>query len=217
VDALILSVPAVRFRLSSIEATEVDDRLRELFADASRLAPYLHAPLQSGSDRVLKRMGRSWYAARSYESSVHRIVGGRSVFGLGADIICGFPGETEDDHRQTLALVERLPFTALHVFPYSARPGTASTRLGSPVGSVDIHRRCAELREVGASKSAGYRASRVGGRADIVVTAAGEGLTEDYLTARISDPSIRRRERFTATLDECQGTLTAIPIAAHSG
>jgi len=168
VDALVLNVPRVRFRLSSLEATEVDDRLRELVSEGTRLAPYLHAPLQSGSDRVLRRMGRSWYSRASYESHVMEIVGARSVFGLGADIICGFPGETEEDHHLTVAVVERLPFTSLHVFPYSPRPGTASLRLPDHVGSPVIDRRTTELRELAMRKSTAYRASRAGGRADVV-------------------------------------------------
>jgi threonylcarbamoyladenosine tRNA methylthiotransferase MtaB len=212
VKELIVHVPRVRYRLSSLEATEVDDKLRELFSDGSRLAPYLHAPLQSGSDRVLKRMGRSWYTASRYESSVERVIGDRTVFGLGADIICGFPGETEEDHGQTVSLVERLPFTSLHVFPYSPRPGTASERLAGEVRSAEIHKRSAELRELGRRKSAAYQESRSGGRADVVATAAGEGLTEDYLSVGISAPSIRRRDRFEATLADYAGRLTASPV-----
>lgn len=211
VEGLIARVPAVRFRLSSLEATEVDDRLCELLADGSRLAPYLHAPLQSGSDRVLKRMGRHWYTARMYEASVQHIVGARPVFGLGADIICGFPGETEDDHRSTLALVKRLPFTSLHVFPYSARPGAVSSRLGEDVGSADIERRCVELREVSQRKASQYRALRVGGNADVVAVSADDGVTEDHLSVAIAGSGIRRRDRFNAKLALWNEKLTAIP------
>lgn len=200
VEALITAVPAVRFRLSSLEATEVDDRLRELLAGPSRLVPWLHAPLQSGSDRVLKRMGRHWYTASTYEASIERIIGSRRVFGLGADVICGFPGETEEDHRQTLALVERLPFTSLHVFPYSPRPGAAALRLSGVVGSNEIDRRCSKLREVSGRKAANYRELRAGDCADVVAVSAGEGLTEDNLPVVISSPVIRRRDRFAATL-----------------
>jgi threonylcarbamoyladenosine tRNA methylthiotransferase MtaB len=200
VEELITSVPLVRFRLSSLEATEVDSRLLELMGDAARLAPYLHAPLQSGSDRVLKRMGRHWYTARKYEAAVDRIIASRPLFGLGADVICGFPGETEADHHQTRALIERLPFTSLHVFPYSARPGAAASRLRGEVGSSDIARRCAELREVGARKTASYKTLRAQGSADVVAIAAQEGLTEDNLSVGISSAKIRRRDRFTARL-----------------
>lgn len=213
VSRLIESVPSVRFRLSSLEATEVDDRLRELFGDPRRLAPYLHAPLQSGSDRVLKRMGRSWYTARSYESSVERILHRNAFFGLGADVICGFPGETEEDHRLTTAMVERLPFTSLHVFPYSPRPGTASLRLGPAAASEDIRRRCEELREMSKRKASIYKVLRDSTQSDIVVTMPGEGLTEDYLSVTVTNPAIRRRARFEATLTLQSGQLTATPTS----
>jgi len=216
VSRLIESVPSARFRLSSLEATEVDDTLRELFGDRRRLAPYLHAPLQSGSDRVLKRMGRSWYTARTYASSIERIIGRDRFFGLGADVICGFPGETEDDHRLTVAIVERLPFTSLHVFPYSPRPGTASLRLGPPVGSEDIRRRCEELREISERKAIVYRKLRHGTGSDVVVTKRGEGLTEDYLSVAVSDSAIRRRARLDATLTLQSGLLIATPTSMPS-
>ena len=210
VEALVTGIPRVRFRLSSLEATEVDDRLCNLMTDPSRLAPYLHAPLQSGSDRVLKRMGRHWYTARSYQTSIERIIGSRTVFGLGADIICGFPGETEDDHLQTVALVERLPFTSLHVFPYSPRPGAVASRLGDTVGSTEVDRRCSNLREISRRKASKYSDLRAGQQADVVAISTDEGLTEDYLTVGISAPHIRRRDRFDATLMFGSERLTAV-------
>jgi threonylcarbamoyladenosine tRNA methylthiotransferase MtaB len=211
VGALISSIPEVRFRLSSVEATEVDDRLAALFCDApSRLAPHLHAPLQSGSDRVLRRMGRNWYDARSYSDAVLRLAEGKRAFGLSADVIAGFPGETDDDHRLTVDLIERLPFTALHVFPYSARPGTAATRLGHDVPGPVIRRRAMELRAIAQRKGAGYAASRDGGACDVVVIERGKGLTEDYLSVSVSDETIPRRARFNGVLSH-RGGLTATP------
>jgi threonylcarbamoyladenosine tRNA methylthiotransferase MtaB len=209
VEALISRVPSVRFRLSSLEATEVDDRLRELFSDGTRLAPYLHAPLQSGSDRILKRMGRHWYSAASYASSIEQLTAHRHVFGLGADIICGFPGETDDDHRATVELVERLPFTSLHVFRYSPRPGTAALRLPDQVGSVVAENRASELRDLASRKAAAYRVSRTGAIADVVAITPREGLTEDYLSVDVSGATVRRRDRFPARLREHEGRLTA--------
>src|SRR5207245_6648107 len=104
-EALVTAVPEVRFRLSSIEATEVDDRIARLLIEAPKhLAAHLHAPLQSGSNRVLKRMGRHWYTAESYRARIEWLaerLGG--VFGLGADIIAGFPGEAAAAHRATVA------------------------------------------------------------------------------------------------------------------
>jgi threonylcarbamoyladenosine tRNA methylthiotransferase MtaB len=149
-EALITAVPSVRFRLSSIEATEIDDTLaRLLIEEPRRLAPYLHAPLQSGSNRVLRRMGRHWYTAESYRARLDWLAERLPVFGLGADVIAGFPGETDADHQETMTLLRALPFTALHVFPYSPRPDTAATRLGDDVPAGAIRVRAAELRTLG--------------------------------------------------------------------
>jgi len=213
VRRLIRDVPAVRFRLSSVEASEVDDELRELFGEPSRLAPHLHAPLQSGSDRVLKRMGRHWYTKSSYARAVERITRDQKVFGLGADVIAGFPGESDDDHRETIEFVQSLPFTYLHVFPYSARPGTAATRLSGQVDGALIRSRSAELRAAGEALSLTYRAGRVGGTGDVVVIRADrrEGLTEDYLEVDLDGPRLPRGTRLTARLIEGQHRLIATP------
>ena len=215
-ERLVIDVPSVRFRLTSVEASEVDGRLEELFVgDPLRVAPHLHAPLQSGSDRVLKRMGRHWYTRSSYSDAAERISARREVFALGADIITGFPGETDADHRETVSLVNDLPFTYLHVFPYSARPGTAALKMGLDVPAAVSRERAAELRALGESKAAAHRARRAGGRADVVVVGDGakrEGLTEDYLTVSIADPSVPRRSRFQARLSCPPSTsrLTAV-------
>src|SRR3989338_10320911 len=97
------------------------------------------------------------------------------VFGLGADIMLVFPGETEADHRRTVELVQSLPFTYLHVFPYSERPGTAGGRLGVPVEPRITARRSAELREIGLAKGAAYRAGRDGQAADVVINGRSHG------------------------------------------
>jgi len=219
VESLVRQVRGVRFRLSSLEATEVDDRLRELLrSDDGRLTPHLHAPLQSGSDRILRRMGRHWYTASTYTAAVNSLVGDRSVFGLGADVLCGFPGETEEDHRATLALVEHTPFTYLHVFPFSMRPGTAATRLGAGVPAPVIEQRAAELRATARQKADAYRARRAGGAADVVVTRGGarcEGITEDFLTIRIAHP-VPRGSRLRARLTNEAGSLLGTPEAVES-
>jgi threonylcarbamoyladenosine tRNA methylthiotransferase MtaB len=186
-EALIGAVPGVRFRLSSIEATEVDDTIARLLIEAPRhLAAHLHAPLQSGSDRILKRMGRHWYTAGSYRARLEWLAERMPVLGLGADIIAGFPGETDADHRATLALVEALPFTYLHVFPYSERPGAAAARLPQPVAPALVRDRARDLRELGEAKQRAYRVRRLGQRADAVVCGRREGkvevLTGDYLS-----------------------------------
>jgi threonylcarbamoyladenosine tRNA methylthiotransferase MtaB len=185
-ETLVERVPAVRFRLSSVEATEVDDRLLDLMTSMpDRLAPHLHAPLQSGSDRVLKRMGRHWYTASEYCRRVERMAAQLPRFGLGADVMVGFPGESDTDFAATREVVARLPFTYLHVFPYSERPTAVAQRLGPTVDSQVARDRSAALRALAAEKGAAYRRRRAGEQADIVTLArrAGryEGLTEDYL------------------------------------
>jgi threonylcarbamoyladenosine tRNA methylthiotransferase MtaB len=213
---LVHDVPSVRFRLSSIEATEIDDALIDLFVGApQQLVPHVHAPLQSGADRVLRRMGRHWYSAAGYASAVERLAAKMPVFGLGADVIAGFPGETQQEHEATLALIERLPFTYLHVFPYSRRPGTAADRLRDHLPSRVVGARAAELRALAERKALAYRASRSGGSADVIVIggrAEREAVTGDYLSVLLAEPSVPRGARFTARLALERDRLIAVPV-----
>src|SRR5712664_4105758 len=189
-EALVSAVPSVRFRLSSIEATEVDDTIARLLIEApAQLAAHLHAPLQSGANRILKRMGRHWYTAESYRARLEWLAERLPVFGLGADIIAGFPGERDAEHHETVALVEALPFTYLHVFPYSERPGAAAGRLGERVPPGAIRERARELRETGEVKARGYRARR-----------QGQLLTEDYLSVYLPTDQWNGRPRFEVTV-----------------
>jgi threonylcarbamoyladenosine tRNA methylthiotransferase MtaB len=201
-QALVERVPLVRFRLSSLEATEVDAQLFELLvSDPLRVAPYLHAPLQSGSDRLLRRMGRHWYTSESYARAIERLAARLPVFGLGADVIVGFPGETDDDFAATVSLVERLPFTYLHVFTYSPRPGTAATRLPDHVPLALAQQRSSHLRHVSEAKGQAYRSSRVGTSADAIVISsapAREAMTEDYLSLPLRGDTRPRGDRFSA-------------------
>jgi threonylcarbamoyladenosine tRNA methylthiotransferase MtaB len=213
-ERLVRDVPTARFRLSSIEATEVDARLSELLVGAPRhLAPHLHAPLQSGSDRLLKRMGRHWYTASSYASAIERLASRMPALGLGADVITGFPGETDADHRATMTLVEQLPFTYLHVFPFSARPGTAALRLPDPVAPAVADRRASALRALADRKTAECLSARDGTMADVIaigpVGPHRVGLTSDYLDVRLAGSSAPRGARFDAKLALVDGQLSA--------
>lgn len=219
-SALVTRVPTVRFRLSSVEATEVDGALAELLTGApGRVTPYLHAPLQSGSDPVLRRMGRHWYTAAEYVTAVTTLVRDSPVFGLGADLIAGFPGETDSDHAATCALVESLPFTGLHVFPYSPRPGTAAMQLAGGVPESIRRQRAADLRAIGERKAAAYATRRTGGTADVIVIGHDgghrDGLTEDYLAVDLPEPAPARGTRFRARLGPggSRRGLVAMPIA----
>jgi threonylcarbamoyladenosine tRNA methylthiotransferase MtaB len=158
-------------------------------------------------------MGRHWYTAARYARAIETLIAPHAVFGLGADVIAGFPGETDEDHRATGALVSSLPFTYLHVFPYSVRPGTAAERLPGRLPGYVIEARARELRALGEQHATRYAASRSGGMADVVVVRgdAREGLTEDYLTVAIDGVAAGRGQRLTRRLDLVEGRLVARP------
>jgi threonylcarbamoyladenosine tRNA methylthiotransferase MtaB len=216
VEQLVTAVPRVRFRLSSIEATEIDDRLEEIMVgNPDRLAPHIHAPLQSGSDRLLKRMGRHWYRARTYRRRLESLAAKLPRFGLGADVMVGFPGETHADFSSTFDLLQDLPVTYLHVFSYSERAGTAATRLGSLVEPRVSRSRSAELRALATEKARSYRTRRDAGLADVVILSrsAGryEGLTGDYLKVYLATDTVPP-VRFGAELRLEEEMLLASPI-----
>ena len=195
---------APRFRLGSIEATEIDDGMLDVLAGSGgRLAPHLHMPLQSGADPVLRGM-RRWHTREQYRRRALEIAARISPLGLGADIITGFPGESPADHADTVALVRELPFTYLHVFPYSPRDGTAAARLGGRVPERVSRERGRELRALAGEKAAGYARGRAGDTAEVVLEGSGgTALTGDYLrvaveAARAPDPSILHRGRLSA-------------------
>jgi threonylcarbamoyladenosine tRNA methylthiotransferase MtaB len=125
------------------------------------MARHFHMPLQSGSDRILGAMHR-WYRAEHYARRAELVREHLPHAAIGADVIAGFPGETEDDHRATLALIERLPLTYLHVFSFSARPGTPAAELRNQNSEGVIDRRAGELRAFGEKKKAAFQANQVG-------------------------------------------------------
>lgn len=186
VALLLDKVEGVRFRLGSVEATEVDDDLLALLTTSGeRLAPHLHMPLQSGADPVLRSM-RRWHTRDQYRRRSLEIAGRVAPLGLGADIITGFPGETDADHADTRRLVEELPFTYLHVFPFSPRDGTPAAELPDPVPQRVAGERSRDLRELAQAKAVTYRRGRVGGRASVVVEGkGGTALTGDYLRVSV--------------------------------
>ena len=183
---LLNEVPGVRFRLGSVEATEIDDLLLDLLEKSGGwLAPHLHMPMQSGSDQVLARMQR-WHTRDMYRARVLEVAARVPVLGLGADVIAGFPGETSDDHQDTLSLIEELPFTYLHVFRFSPRMRTAAAEMPDQVTQRIAGERSRELRELGVEKGGAHRARRVGGWADVIPEGdGGRGLTGDYLRVEV--------------------------------
>lgn len=189
---LLDEVPDVRFRLGSIEATEIDDLMVDLLADSGgRLVPHLHVPMQAGSNRVLRNM-RRWHTREQYRDRLFEIVERLPYLGLGADVIVGFPGETEEDFLDTVDLVESLPFTYLHVFPYSERDGTAAADMTDKIRGDIKAERSRRLRDLARQKGIAYQRQRAGQAAEIVVEDNHYGVTEDYLRVRLTgDPDKR--------------------------
>jgi threonylcarbamoyladenosine tRNA methylthiotransferase MtaB len=181
-----------QLRFSSIEPQDVTEEFVALVASSSRIAPHFHVPLQSGSDKILKAMHR-WYRASHYAERIKLIRSQLPHAAIGADVIVGFPGESAEDFRATRGLIEALPFTYLHVFSFSARPGTGAEALGEKVNENTIHERARALRALGRVKGAEFRASqsRVG-RVVRALTLARKGdgyteaLTANYLKVRIA-------------------------------
>lgn len=150
-----------RLRISSIEPLDVTQDLIALFASTDRIAQHFHMPLQSGSDRILAAMHR-WYRAEHYARRIELIRERLPHAAIGADVIAGFPGEPQSDHDATLAFIERLPFTYLHVFSFSSRPGTRAEKLPDQLPPAVVKQRARELRALGEAKSAAFRRSQIG-------------------------------------------------------
>jgi threonylcarbamoyladenosine tRNA methylthiotransferase MtaB len=151
----------VHLRISSIEPLDVTLDLIDLFAANDRIAPHFHMPLQSASNHILAAM-RRWYRAEHYARRVELIHDRLPNAAIGADVIAGFPGETEEDHATTMRFIEERPFTYLHVFSYSLRPGTRATALPGHLSGEIIKRRARELRGLGEAKSGKFRQSQIG-------------------------------------------------------
>ncbi len=150
-----------RLRVSSIEPLDVTRDMVALFASSDRLAPHFHMPLQSASNRILAAMHR-WYRAEHYARRVEFIRELLPHAAIGADVITGFPGEREEEHAATLRFIEDLPFTYLHIFSYSQRPGTKAATLPNQLSGSVIKRRARELRALAAAKAAAFRNSQMG-------------------------------------------------------
>jgi threonylcarbamoyladenosine tRNA methylthiotransferase MtaB len=188
VRVLLAETGVERLRLSSIEPMDLGDDLLELMASSPRIAPHVHAPLQTGSDRILRRMHRK-YRPRHYAD---RILKARALMpdaAIGADVMVGFPGETEADFEDNRRFIEQLPFTYLHVFTYSARPGTPAATDSEQVPVAERKRRNRELRELAAAKNLAFRQS-MAGRSLSAVTLEEEraALSGNYLKVELAGP-----------------------------
>ena len=214
VRRLLRAVPELpRLRLSSLDAVEVDPELERLLLSEERVMPHLHLSLQAGDDLILKRMARRHNRAQAIELC-RRLRAGRPDMVFGADLIAGFPTENEAQFQNTLSLVDDCGLTYLHVFPYSARPGTPAARMPQVPGDVR-RRRAAVLREAGASALAGFLASRVGGAHHMLLERPGQGRSEQFALIHLEHPAagpdkgIVKVDIVAATHDRLIGRLAA--------
>ena len=190
-----------RLRISSIDQVEVDRDLLDIIADQPRLMPHLHLSLQSGDDLILKRMKRrhSRADALAFCSEVRRL---RPDVTFGADLIAGFPTETEDMFARSQDLVEACDLTFLHVFRYSARPGTPAARMPQVAPEV-IRQRASRLRATGEAALQRRLAFEVGAVRDVLIESAAQGRTEHFLPVAIAG--------------ETPGAVRRLRIAGHDG
>ena len=204
-----------QLRFSSIEPQDVTEDFVALVAASPRIAPHFHVPLQSGSDRILRAMHR-WYRAAHYAERIQLIRHLLPDAAIGADVIAGFPGETDEDFAATFDFIAQLPFTYLHVFSFSARPGTKAADLGAPVpppSPANVPALCARS---ASRKSAAFRESAIGPKYVRALTLARggdtwtEALTGNYLKVRVegrlpANRLVRSAHRVPAQ-QECRNT-----------
>lgn len=198
-----------RLRLSSVEPMDWSDDLLELVASSPRIAKHVHAPLQSGSDQVLRRMHRK-YRPRHYEERIRKARAWMPDAAIGADVMTGFPGETTEEFQESRAFIDSLPFTYLHVFTYSERPGTPAAESSHPVAHEIRKERNRNLRELAAAKNLEFR-RRMIGRALSVVTLAEGALSDNFLKVELASPRSANQ-----LIDVKIGSVSGAGLREHS-
>jgi threonylcarbamoyladenosine tRNA methylthiotransferase MtaB len=183
-----------RIRLSSIEPGELDSDIVRLAAASTRICPHFHVPLQSGDDEILGKMGRP-YSAEAFEALIFDLRRQIPDAAIGADLLVGFPGETEASFERTRSLIERTPLTYLHVFPFSARPGTPAFHFDGRIPSEEVQERCRQLRKIGRKKRMAFLDALVGRRLSALVESKRDpksghlkATTPNYATVLLEGP-----------------------------
>lgn len=185
----IVHIPKLhRLRISSIEATELNDRVLKLLENNSVIANHLHVPLQSGSKNVMKAMNRK-YQKEEYEEIINKIRSIRPDISISTDVIVGFPGETEEDFIESYEFCKRIGFSKIHVFPYSLRNGTAAAKFKNQVDSKIKKERVKKLTELSNELEEEYMKKFIGKEIEVLVerTSDGEsfGHTSNFLLVKI--------------------------------
>lgn len=205
------NIGSARLRLSSLEPQFVTRKFIEWCANQPQICQHFHFAVQSGSDRVLDLMNRG-----RLDSDLWRCLQDlrrrRPEFSVGADVMTGFPGETEGDFRDTLELIESIPFTYLHVFPFSERPGTTATRLSDSVPVPERLKRAKNLRKLDSYLRRGFAEVNAGTRQDMVMIRRNsddrrEGLTSNYLKVFFPANRTGRKPRFMTTIGTSEAKI----------
>ena len=189
IRAILDQTPLQKLRISSVEPMDWSDELIELVATSGRIAKHAHVPMQSGSDAVLRRMHRK-YRPWHYREKILKIRSAMPTAAIGADVMVGFPGETEAEFNETRTMIEGLPLSYLHVFTYSARPGTPAAEQPGQVPMAVARERNRVLREIASKKKAAFMRSLVGTVVEAITLQSGgadftEALTDNYLKMKI--------------------------------
>ena len=185
-EAILRDTAVARLRISSVEPMDWSDALIDLIASEPRLAQHVHLPLQSGSDSVLKRMFRK-YRTRHYANRLELVSKLIPDAAIGADVMTGFPSETEAEFAETVRFIEQQPFTYLHVFTYSERPATLAAERGAPVPMELRRERTRILRELADSKNRAFRRRLLGKTLSAVtLEQRGLALTSNFLRVEMS-------------------------------
>jgi threonylcarbamoyladenosine tRNA methylthiotransferase MtaB len=217
VRALLEHTGIEKIRISSVEPMDWSDDLISLVAGSPRIAKHAHVPLQSGSDRILRRMHRK-YRPWHYAEKIRKIHEAMPDAAIGADVMVGFPGETDELFEESHSFIEHLPFTYLHVFTYSSRPGTPSAVMPDQVPVHVARERNRVLRELAAEKNLQFRRSFIGRSLDVITLQAGgdgwtEALSDNFLKVKISGR--HEANQWMKVQVEGTGDETLVALALH--
>lgn len=196
-----------RLRISSIEITELDEEFLDLLESEPRIAPHLHIPLQSGSNGVLRRMGRPYDTEAYYTElkEIRRRVPGISV---STDLMVGFPGETAEEFQETLAFLKRCEFSFLHVFPFSVRNGTAAEKMKDQIDPETKKQRASQCLKLSNELNLAYRKSLVGKEVDVLLETETSGLSGQYVEVTMERP-YKKGRMIKAVIREADEAHTA--------
>ena len=221
IRAILNQTTLEKLRISSVEPMDWSDELIELVASSPRIAKHAHVPMQSGSDAVLRRMHRK-YRPWHYREKIEKIRAAMPTAAIGADVMVGFPGETDAEFEATRQMIEDLPFTYLHVFTYSARPGTPAAEMKNQIPVHIARERNRTLRELASEKKLAFMHSFVGKTVEAITLNVlcgdsdgefTEALTDNYLKLRLRGCHEANRWQSASVENVLNGSLMGMRVA----